>query len=657
MTRRLVLILALIAGGTVVVAVSAGPASALPGQRIFDAIVQPGTEVPIPGGVPVNVIYTDAADFGEISRHPCGTPHIDEPAVVPVEPGRAADGLVFTSSGGQCLTTSTRVHLYLDEWALPTGSFHGVTETGIFSGAIGAGQTAQVTAVGGSVPTTGVTGVALVVEGTSVQDTFLTVYSCASPRPFFASVGVQGTHSNMVYVPMGQVGPVCVYNNSGSAQVEVSVVGWWDATVSSTGPPTRPWIFDGARAPGFVAETPHRLFDSRTLGTTGLMQPGVVRSFPFPAEQYAVSLNVTVTEAQASGYLTVFPCDGLGGLPDSPPLASSLNYAVGQTVPNAVMVGTGVGATNPSSAFVCFVSQERTHLVVDQNGYFVAPGQGDGYQPLDPARVLDTRDGTGRPSPAPVPRDGTIELQVTGRGSVPASGVSAVALNMTVTGTQAAGFLTVWPCGQARPQASSLNYGPPTPPQQAFTRANLVNVQVGTGGRVCIYSQEQTEVVADVSGWYGPTAPTGFVPFDTPTRLFDSRNAASGLQAPVVRSGGTPTSPLRSGSEPIIPIDDRDPTTGFDIEAVVMNTTVVDNSAEGFLTAYPCGTAPPLASNLNYDPPRTVPNLTVVRLGVPGVCLFPSRDTHTLADLAGFFTASLLDVYVPTLFPGSPLPG
>ncbi len=657
MTRRLVLTLVLLGGSLAGTTVTADPATAMPFQRIFNAIVEPGTEVPIPAGVPVNVAYTDAAALGEISRHPCGTPHVDEPAVVPVEPGQAADGLVFTTSSNQCLTTSTRVHLYLDEWPLPTGSFHGVTETNVFSGTLAAGQVAQFTVVGGSVPTTGVTGVALVVDGASPQDTFLTLYSCATSRPFFASVLLQGRHSNMVYVPMGQVGPICVHNNAGLAQVDVAVVGYWDATSSTVGPPNLPWILDGARAPGFVAETPHRLFDTRNTGTSGLLQPGVVRSFPFPIEQYAVSLNVTVTEAQASGYLTVFPCDGPGGAADTPPLASSLNYAIGQTAPNAVMVGTGVGATTSTSGYVCFVSQERTHLLVDQNGYFLAPGEGDGYQPLDPARLLDTRDGTGQPSVRPVPRDGTIELQVTGRGGVPSSGVSAVALNVTVTGTQAAGFLTVWPCGQDRPQASSLNYGAPSPPQRAFTRANLVNVQVGTGGRVCFYSQEQTEVVADVSGWYGPAAPTGFVPFDSPTRLFDSRNAVSGLQTPVARSGTSPTAPLRGGSEAILPIDDRDSTTGFDIEAVVMNTTVVDNAAEGFLTAYPCGTSRPLASNLNFDPSRTVPNLTVVRLGVPGVCLFPSEDTHALADLAGFFTASLVDTYVATVFPGPTLPG
>ena len=59
-----------------------------------------------------------------------------------------------------------------------------------------------------------------------------------------------------------------------------------------------------------------------------------------------------------------------------------------------------------------------------------AGGSGHG---LVPARILDTRTGIGAPaapSSAPAP---TLELQVTGRGGVPATGVSAVVLNVTVT--------------------------------------------------------------------------------------------------------------------------------------------------------------------------------------------------------------------------------
>ena len=72
----------------------------------------------------------------------------------------------------------------------------------------------------------------------------------------------------------------------------------------------------------------------------------------------AVVLNVTVTEAVAAGFVTVFPCGG------DRPTASSLNFVAGSTVANAVVVKVGVGGQ------VCVFTQSATHLVVDVDGYF-----------------------------------------------------------------------------------------------------------------------------------------------------------------------------------------------------------------------------------------------------------------------------------------------
>src|SRR5690606_13337358 len=80
-----------------------------------------------------------------------------------------------------------------------------------------------------------------------------------------------------------------------------------------------------------------------------------------------------------------------------------------------------------------------------------------------PARLLDTRPGEptidGLASGAgAVQPGGALSLQVTGRGGVPASGVDAVVLNVTVTEPTDAGYVTVWPTGEPRPTASNLNY-------------------------------------------------------------------------------------------------------------------------------------------------------------------------------------------------------
>ncbi|MGI8984418.1 MAG: CAP domain-containing protein [Acidimicrobiales bacterium] len=74
------------------------------------------------------------------------------------------------------------------------------------------------------------------------------------------------------------------------------------------------------------------------------------------------------------------------------------------------------------------------------------------YHPLTPRRILDTR------TASPLGPGASMFVQVAGAGGVPAAGVSAVILNVTVTGPTAASFLCVFPAGEALPGTSSLNY-------------------------------------------------------------------------------------------------------------------------------------------------------------------------------------------------------
>lgn len=91
----------------------------------------------------------------------------------------------------------------------------------------------------------------------------------------------------------------------------------------------------------------------------------------------------------------------------------------------------------------------------------------------------------------------TLPLQVTGRGGVPASGVAAVALNVTSVNPSATSYLTAWPAGVARPLASNLNL------TANRTVANMVFVKVGADGVVNLYNAAgRTDVVVDVAGWY-----------------------------------------------------------------------------------------------------------------------------------------------------------
>jgi hypothetical protein len=114
----------------------------------------------------------------------------------------------------------------------------------------------------------------------------------------------------------------------------------------------------------------------------------------------------------------------------------------------------------------------------------------------DPQRVLDTRSGVGG-STERLDAGQVLQVQVIGVGisDVPA-GASAVVLNLTSTQSEAPGYVTVWPCGQQRPDTSNLNFRPD------IDVANLVIAKPGVDGKVCVFASQATHLIADLSGWF-----------------------------------------------------------------------------------------------------------------------------------------------------------
>ena len=260
-----------------------------------------------------------------------------------------------------------------------------------------------------------------------------------------------------------------------------------------------------ASSSSFSALAPTRVFDTRqNIGGVGTVKIGDGRGNGTPLEFTvlnkgglpasastigAVSLNVTVVDGEApneGGFVTVYPC---GTRPD----ASNLNFRFGQTVPNAVI--TPVSAQGK----VCFYVYGKAHLLADVNGYFTS---GLGFNSVSPARLLDTRQNIGGVGTAKIGDgrgNGTpLEFTVTGNGGVPASGVGAVSLNVTVVDGEApneGGFVTVYPCG-TRPDASSLNF------VFGQTVPNAVIAPVSGQGKVCFYVYGKAHLIVDVNGYF-----------------------------------------------------------------------------------------------------------------------------------------------------------
>jgi hypothetical protein len=97
--------------------------------------------------------------------------------------------------------------------------------------------------------------------------------------------------------------------------------------------------------------------------------------------------------------------------------------------------------------------------------------------------------------------------------------------------------------------------------------------------------------------------------------------------------------PRRSGE---LVLDLSQQITDPDATAVVLNVTVTNATARGFLVAYPNGSAKPGTSNVNFGANQTQANEVVVALPAnKRVSLFvDSASAHVIADLVGSFTTS-----------------
>jgi hypothetical protein len=242
--------------------------------------------------------------------------------------------------------------------------------------------------------------------------------------------------------------------------------------------------------------------------------------------------------------------------------------------------------------------------------------------PIAPARIYDSR------SVAPVEGAVPVEIPIAGRAAVPASGVGAVSLNVTIVDPVAIGYATVYPCGE-QPLASNLNY------IARQTVPNAVLATLSPAGSICVLSTARTHLVIDANGWF--EAGAGYNP-QAPNRILDTRN---GNGAPVGRAA--------AGSIVTLQVAGRGGVPASGAAAVSLNLTVEAPAAAGYVSAFPCGQQS-LVSNLNYGRGQTIPNAVVVPIAADGTaCLFTTAATHAIADVNGWFsTGSGFSPLTPT---------
>ena len=265
------------------------------------------------------------------------------------------------------------------------------------------------------------------------------------------------------------------------------------------------------------------------------------------------------------------------------------------------------------------------------------------FRALAPTRLADTR----RPEETgydPFGFDrldaGTIRVQVTGRGTVPAAAAAAV-LNVTATNAGGPGWVKVVPTGSAPAEVSNINVEGP-----GQILANLVTVQLPPTGQVDVVCNNPLDLVVDVAGVYVPTsvavAAGRFVGLDQAFRVLDTRERPG--RAPV--PGGTSQ---RVDVSQVVPAG---------ASAVVVNLTVTESNGPGFWTAYVPDSPVPTASNVNTDlPNQTRANQAILPIvGTRAIDVFSQTGGHLVVDVAGYFTGATWAAGTDGLFvPSAPV--
>ena len=297
----------------------------------------------------------------------------------------------------------------------------------------------------------------------------------------------------------------------------------------------------------------------------------------------------------------------------------------------AVLVPTGgaaglyrVDLATGAASLVGALATTTVEDIAFPTGAVAAAG---GYHALPPTRLVDTRTTGG------AVRAGNDRLvQVTGQSGVPATGVSAVVLNVTVTGGTSRGNIAVYPAG-AKPasRTSNLNY--------ASGQTIAVQVQTGVGATGAVglsVSGGTANLVVDVLGWYGDATDTSGQSYQplSPSRLLDTRTTGGALRA------GSPRSQQVTGLNGV----------PAGATAVAVNVTVTGPTNDLYVSLFPGGAAPATrTSTLNAVQGQTVANAAVVTLGADGsLGLSVNKGSvQVVLDVVGYYGATGTSRFVP----------
>lgn len=219
-----------------------------------------------------------------------------------------------------------------------------------------------------------------------------------------------------------------------------------------------------------------------------------------PSGTTAVLVNLTMTEAEAPGYITADKCSVLRAdrNPDKP--SSNGNYVVGQNIANLSVV-----PIDPDGKF-CIFTRTRVNVIADVQGRFSPDGQLRFR--TSPNNRTDTRSG---------PKPGTRAVRRVATG-LPA-GTPYALVNLTMTRSDGGGYITAGRCADVVALSSKQSNGNYSAGRDV---ANLSVVPLDADGSFCVFTETPVHFVVDVQGGFTPGGSLGFA-MGGPWRQLDTR--------------------------------------------------------------------------------------------------------------------------------------
>jgi hypothetical protein len=270
-------------------------------------------------------------------------------------------------------------------------------------------------------------------------------------------------------------------------------------------------------------------------------------------------------------------------------------------------------------------------------GFIVGYPDAYKYEPLDtPVRLLDTRTGNGfsgklsAGTPAGIP--------IANRGGVPWC-ATAVTGNLTVTNPTAGWAVYLGPTAMAAPTSSTINF------VKGQTVANSLTVELNstTGYLWATYistAGNTTDLVFDVTGYYGCFTDLTYFPMAMPARVLDTR--ANNGYAGKLTANMPVTFPVAGVAG--VPLG---------ADAVTGNLTVTDASSGWAVYLGATPQANPSSSTINFAGGSTVANGVTVGLSGGGnlsatFISTPGQTADLVFDVTGYYTdSSRGEYYVP----------